>query len=95
VILWRSVLANRPRSTSKASKGPPTIMSLSIKTLALFAAGALAQRQRLLSPASDINSPAGANAKEPLKWVGANGPWFPGEFAVLQATTTALSYLGI
>lgn len=61
-------------------------MSLSIKALALFAAGALAQRQRLLSPASDINSPAGANAKEPLKWVGANGPWLPGEFVVSQAT---------
>lgn len=63
-------------------------MSLSIKALALFAAGALAQRQRLLSPASDINSPAGANAKEPLKWVGANGPWLPGEFVVLHATIT-------
>ncbi|KAH7014213.1 histidine acid phosphatase [Microdochium trichocladiopsis] len=54
-------------------------MSLSIKALALFVAGTLAQRQRLLAPASDINSPAGANAKEPLKWVGANGPWLPGD----------------
>ncbi|KAK7935821.1 hypothetical protein PG985_001316 [Apiospora marii] len=32
-----------------------------------------------LAPAQDINLPAGANAAEPLKWLGANGPWFAGE----------------
>ncbi|KAK7954041.1 histidine acid phosphatase [Apiospora saccharicola] len=32
-----------------------------------------------LSPAQDINLPVGANAAEPLKWLGANGPWFAGE----------------
>ncbi|KAK8002715.1 hypothetical protein PG989_002434 [Apiospora arundinis] len=32
-----------------------------------------------LAPAQDVNLPAGANAAEPLKWLGANGPWFAGD----------------
>ncbi|KAJ1323904.1 acid phosphatase [Microdochium nivale] len=55
-------------------------MMSSLKSVALFAAaGALAQRSRMLAPASPINSPAGLNAQEPLKWVGANGPWLPSD----------------
>ncbi|KAM7217932.1 histidine acid phosphatase [Rhypophila decipiens] len=33
---------------------------------------------QILAPAQDINFPAGANAKDPLKSLGANGPWHAG-----------------
>ncbi|KAK7966785.1 uncharacterized protein PG986_001062 [Apiospora aurea] len=46
--------------------------------VSLAAAGASAAGQPL-APAQDINLPAGANAAEPLKWLGANGPWFAGD----------------
>ncbi|KXJ87547.1 histidine acid phosphatase [Microdochium bolleyi] len=54
-------------------------MTSSILSAAFFAAGAFAERSRMLAPASPINSPAGLNAQEPLKWVGANGPWLPSD----------------
>jgi acid phosphatase len=31
-----------------------------------------------LSPEQDINFPASGSASEPLKWLGANSPWFAG-----------------
>ncbi|KAK8034331.1 histidine acid phosphatase [Apiospora rasikravindrae] len=46
--------------------------------VSLAAAGVSAAGQPL-APAQDINLPAGANAAEPLKWLGANGPWFSGD----------------
>ena len=35
---------------------------------------------QVLAPTQDINLPASESATEPLKWLGANGPWFAGEY---------------
>jgi acid phosphatase len=34
--------------------------------------------QQFLAPANDINLPSSGSASEPLRWVGANGPWVAG-----------------
>ncbi|KAK8066297.1 hypothetical protein PG997_013044 [Apiospora hydei] len=54
------------------------MVSSLIISVSLAAAGASAAGQPL-APIQDINLPAGANAAEPLKWLGANGPWFAGD----------------
>lgn len=33
---------------------------------------------QMLAPAQDINLPASDSASEPLKWLGANSPYFAG-----------------
>jgi hypothetical protein len=39
-----------------------------------------------LSPPQDIVLPSSDSAKEPLKWLGANSPWFAGELSFLGHT---------
>lgn len=50
------------------------------KFLGTFVAAAVGVSavDQFLAPAQDINFPVGANAKDPLKWLGANGPWYAG-----------------
>ncbi|TPX17645.1 uncharacterized protein E0L32_012056 [Thyridium curvatum] len=51
-------------------------VSISLKaSLALIGSAAAVQ---YLAPAQVINQPASATAKEPLKWLGANSPWYAG-----------------
>ena len=45
---------------------------------ASLAAVGVSAAGQLLAPTQDINFPAGANAEDPLKWLGANGPWHAG-----------------
>lgn len=46
----------------------------------LFLSVSGAATAQSLNPAQDIVLPASSSAKEPLEWLGANGPWFTGEF---------------
>lgn len=50
--------------------------SISLKASLAFIGSAAAVQY--LAPAQDINLPASETAKEPLKWLGANSPWFAG-----------------
>ncbi|KAK9769146.1 putative Histidine acid phosphatase [Seiridium cardinale] len=45
--------------------------------ISLVAAGVSAAGQ-LLAPTQDINFPSSETATDPLKWLGANGPWYAG-----------------
>lgn len=48
------------------------LLGLSLAAVGVSAAG------QILAPAQDINFPAGEAATDPLKWLGANGPWYAG-----------------
>lgn len=45
--------------------------------LALIMGSAAATQ--LLAPTDDLNLPASETASDPLKWLGANSPWFAGK----------------
>ncbi|KAK2603016.1 hypothetical protein N8I77_009504 [Diaporthe amygdali] len=51
--------------------------SSAIKVAAMALVGSLSAAQ-MLAPTNDINLPASETASEPLKWLGANSPWFAG-----------------
>ncbi|ROV87494.1 hypothetical protein VMCG_10507 [Cytospora schulzeri] len=51
--------------------------ALSSVKAALTLVGSAAAAQ-ILAPTNDINLPASETASEPLKWLGANSPWFAG-----------------
>ena len=53
--------------------------SSAIKTAAALAVVGSVSAAQMLAPTNDINLPASETASEPLKWVGANSPWFAGE----------------
>lgn len=42
---------------------------------------------QVLAPANDINLPASESASEPLKWLGANSPYFAGKAISSLAVT--------
>lgn len=66
--------------------------SSAVKAAALAVVGSVSAAQ-MLAPTNDINLPASETASEPLKWLGANSPWFAGEDlyskALLHAQGTA------
>lgn len=41
-----------------------------------------------LSPAQDIVLPASGSARNPLEWLGANGPYFAGTFSDSQGSVS-------
>lgn len=52
--------------------------SSAAKVAAMALVGSVSAAQ-MLAPTNDINLPASETASEPLKWLGANSPWFAGE----------------
>ncbi|KAI1076310.1 histidine acid phosphatase [Whalleya microplaca] len=52
-------------------------VSLAIGAL-VAAGGVVAATPRYLAPLQDINFPSSESARNPLQWLGANGPWFAG-----------------
>lgn len=52
--------------------------SSAAKVAAVALVGSVSAAQ-MLAPTNDINLPASETASEPLKWLGANSPWFAGE----------------
>lgn len=54
----------------------PGSSAVQVAALALVGSASAAQ---MLAPTNDINFPASETASEPLKWLGANSPWFAGE----------------
>ena len=58
-------------------------------SLALMGTAAALQ---YLAPVQDINLPSTESAKEPLQWLGANGPYHAGE-QVLFVLAAALKFL--
>lgn len=57
--------------------------SSSVKAAALAMVGSVSAAQ-MLAPTNDINLPASETASEPLKWLGANSPWFAGKNLFLK-----------
>lgn len=55
-------------------------MAISILFGASLAAVGVSAAGQILAPTQDINFPAGASATDPLKWLGANGPWYAGTY---------------
>lgn len=53
--------------------------SSAVKIGAALAVVGSASAAQMLAPTNDINFPASETASEPLKWLGANSPWFAGE----------------
>ena len=47
--------------------------------ISLLAAAVSATAPRYLAPLQDINFPSSESATDPLKWLGANGPWHAGK----------------
>lgn len=52
--------------------------STAVKTAAALAVVGSVSAAQMLAPINDINLPASETASEPLKWLGANSPWFAG-----------------
>lgn len=48
------------------------LLVISLAALEVSAAG------QILAPTQDINFPSSETAADPLKWLGANGPWYAG-----------------
>jgi hypothetical protein len=59
----------------------PASSAVTVTAAALALVGSVSAAQ-MLAPANDINLPASDTASEPLKWVGANSPWFAGENSI-------------
>lgn len=57
--------------------------SSAVKIGAALAVVGSASAAQMLAPTNDINLPASETASEPLKWLGANSPWFAGENCLL------------
>ena len=57
--------------------------SSAAKVAAMALVGSVSAAQ-MLAPTNDINLPASETASEPLKWLGANSPWFAGENLFLK-----------
>lgn len=49
-----------------------------VGSVAITALVGSAMAAQMLAPAQDINLPPSASASEPLKWLGANSPYFAG-----------------
>ena len=54
-------------------------MCASSPVKAVMALVGSATAAQMLAPTNDINLPASETASEPLKWLGANSPWFAGK----------------
>lgn len=53
-------------------------MSTSVLLGVSLAAAGVSAAGQILAPTQDINFPSSETATDPLKWVGANGPWYAG-----------------
>lgn len=53
-------------------------MSLSVLLTASLAVAGVSAAGQILAPTQDINFPSTETATDPLKWLGANGPWYAG-----------------
>jgi acid phosphatase len=53
-------------------------MASSLLVGAALAVAGVSAAGQILAPTQDINFPMSETATDPLKWLGANGPWYAG-----------------
>jgi hypothetical protein len=51
---------------------------------AIALSGVASAAPQFLAPENTINLPASESASEPLKWLGANSPWFAGMAGLIR-----------